>query len=91
MPVLSQSNSRHSTDITEMTTERRAPFVDFLSVAQSTSTKHAHMGSDFSGDWLQLDLTMSTGPADAGEESPQAVHPKNVELDLTLDLSMSTR
>lgn len=88
MPVISQSNSRYSTDIME--TEGRAPFVDFLSVAQSTKG-HAHMGPGLSRDGLQLDLTMSTGPAVVGEELTQAVHPKNVELDLSLDLSMSTR
>ncbi|KAG0583940.1 hypothetical protein KC19_3G173400 [Ceratodon purpureus] len=62
--------------------------VDFLSLPESRG--HGHMGTSVDG--IQLDLTMATGPACEDDQLAQSSHSKSkVDLDLTLDLSMSTR
>lgn len=94
MPIsqsLGLSGPRYSST-TDMETEPgHVHLVDFLSLPQSSrGVLHGHMGSG-PADGLQLDLTMSTGPAAHVDESLSSLPPKNVELDLTLDLSMSSR
>lgn len=61
-------------------------FVDFLSSAQSRVND---MPEDHG---IKLDLTMSTGSASSEPlEEDSKISEKSVELDLTLDLTMSTR
>lgn len=65
------------------------PIVDFLSSPQSRNI--GRKGAP--GDGLRLDLTMSTGSGSEGhDEGPESLYRKKEEdVDLTLDLTMSTR
>ena len=66
------------------------PLVDFLALPEN-SRGHGLMETN-SADGIHLNLTMATGPASEDDQPAQSLHSKStVDLDLTLDLSMSTR
>ena len=81
----SQKNLIHNLRGTGQQGNHNVHFVDFLSSPQSRL-------NDMPGDGIKLDLTMSTGTASSEplEDQEIKISERSVDLDLTLDLTMST-